>query len=103
MIQQVPHAVPGADPAGVALALAVASELHAPAPASVSASASASASATRAPEVAAAEVRPARKGAARRAAAARRPSPQGTRLSRGRSAADPGLVLLPARPADVRG
>ena len=62
MIQQVPHTMPGADPAGVALALAVASELHAPA----------AASATRAPEVAAAEVRPARKGAAHRAAAARR-------------------------------
>ncbi|MEU6179111.1 hypothetical protein [Streptomyces coeruleorubidus] len=64
MIQQVPHAVPGADPAGFALALAVASALHPPT--------SASASVTRAPEVATAKDRPARKAAARRAAAARR-------------------------------
>ncbi|MFF9809068.1 hypothetical protein ACF1G5_28780 [Streptomyces coeruleorubidus] len=65
MIQQVPHTVPGADPAGVAPALAVASELHAPAPA------------TRAPEVAVAEARPARKAATRRAAAARRRTVRG--------------------------
>ncbi|WP_338780577.1 hypothetical protein [Streptomyces sp. DG1A-41] len=62
MIQQVPHTVPGADPAGFALALAVAYELHTPT----------SASATRAPEVVTAEARPARRAAARRAAAARR-------------------------------
>ncbi|MFI7018775.1 hypothetical protein [Streptomyces sp. NPDC050164] len=62
MIQQVPHTVPGTDPAGFALALAVAYELHAPA----------TASATRAPEVATAKSRPARRAAARRAAAARR-------------------------------
>ncbi|GAB2869657.1 hypothetical protein GCM10027074_41630 [Streptomyces deserti] len=30
MIKQVAHALPGADPAGLALALAVAAELHAP-------------------------------------------------------------------------
>ncbi|MEU0389431.1 hypothetical protein [Streptomyces chartreusis] len=53
MIQQVPHTVPGADPAGFALALAVASELHAPA-------------AARAPEVATAGARPARRAAAAR-------------------------------------
>ncbi|MEU0248692.1 hypothetical protein ABZ192_31115 [Streptomyces sp. NPDC006235] len=66
MIQQVPHTVPGTDPAGFALALAVAHELHAPA-----------ASATRAPEVATAKARPARKAAARRAAAARRRTVRG--------------------------
>ncbi|MFH8661219.1 hypothetical protein [Streptomyces afghaniensis] len=59
MIQQVPHTVPGADPAGFALALAVAYELHAPATAS------------RAVEVAPAEDRPARRTAARQAAARR--------------------------------
>ncbi|MET9685993.1 hypothetical protein [Streptomyces coeruleorubidus] len=62
MIQQVPHTVPGGDPAGFALALAVVSELHAPA----------TASATRAPEVATAKARPARKAAAHRTAARRR-------------------------------
>ncbi|GAP49066.1 hypothetical protein [Streptomyces azureus] len=60
MIQQVPHTVPGADPAGFALALAVAYALHAPE------SASGPASATRAPEVATAKARPARKAAAAR-------------------------------------
>ncbi|CAM5740736.1 hypothetical protein STAFG_5901 [Streptomyces afghaniensis 772] len=52
MIQQVPHTVPGADPAGFALALAVAYALHAPA--------------ARAPEVATARTRPARRAAAAR-------------------------------------
>ncbi|MDQ0749478.1 hypothetical protein QF034_003709 [Streptomyces africanus] len=58
MIQQVPHTVPGADPAGFALALAVAYALHAPA--------------ARAPEVATVKTR-----AARRAAAARRRTVRG--------------------------
>ncbi|MFF7789581.1 hypothetical protein [Streptomyces sp. NPDC007991] len=58
MIQQVPHTLPGTDPAGFALALAVAYALHAPT--------------ARAPEVATAKARP-----ARRAAAARRRTVRG--------------------------